>query len=115
MEQIKKGDDYMNMSLSVSPEKYFDSRFDGQEKLFTEKFNGLKTQFDERFNSLESKFDERINSLESKFDERINSLEIKFDAIDKRSKWSTNLTFGVLGLLVAMVGTLLVMTSLHHF
>ncbi len=104
MEQIKKGDDYMNMSLSVSPEKYFDSRFDGQEKLFTEKFNGLKTQFDERFNSLESKFDERINSL-----------EIKFDAIDKRSKWSTNLTFGVLGLLVAMVGTLLVMTSLHHF
>ena len=104
MEQIKKGDDYMNMSLSVSPEKYFDSRFDGQEKLFTEKFNGLKTQFDERFNSLESKFDERINSL-----------EIKFDAIDKRSKWSTNLTFGVLGLLAAMVGTLLVMASLHHF
>ena len=104
MEQIKKGDDYMNMSLSVSPEKYFDSRFDGQEKLFTEKFNGLKTQFDER-----------LNSLENKFDERFNSLEIKFDAIDKRSKWSTNLTFGVLGLLVAMVGTLLVMTSLHHF
>ncbi len=104
MEQIKKGDDYMNMSLSVSPEKYFDSRFDGQEKLFTEKFNGLKTQFDER-----------LNSLENKFDERLNSLEIKFDAIDKRSKWSTNLTFGVLGLLVAMVGTLLVMTSLHHF
>ncbi len=104
MEQIKKGDDYMNMSLSVSPEKYFDSRFDGQEKLFTEKFNGLKTQFDER-----------LNSLESKFDERINSLEIKIDVIDKRSKWSTNLTFGVLGLLVAMVGTLLVMTSLHHF
>ncbi|MCL4497689.1 MAG: hypothetical protein M1467_06245 [Deltaproteobacteria bacterium] len=104
MEQIKKGDDYMNMSLSVSPEKYFDSRFDGQEKLFTEKFNGLKTQFDERFNSLENKFDERFNSL-----------EIKIDAIDKRSKWSTNLTFGVLGLLAAMVGTLLVMTSLHHF
>ena len=44
MEEIKKSEDYMNMSMSISPEKYFDSRFDGQEKLFTEKFNTLQTQ-----------------------------------------------------------------------
>ena len=113
MEEFKKEDDFVNMSLSVSPEKYFDARFDGQEKLFTEKFNGLKTQFDERFNSLESKFDQRINGLETKFDGEIKILLEKIESVDKKLNWTSNLTFAILGLALVMVGTLFAKLVLH--
>ena len=102
MEEIKKSEDYMNMSLSVSPEKYFDSRFDGQEKLFIEKFNGQKARFDERFNSLETKFDVRIDNLEAQLNGRIDGLEAKIDALYKMLTFGFGVIIAVLAVLVAL-------------
>ncbi|MHB1755883.1 MAG: hypothetical protein ACYCT6_10655 [bacterium] len=100
--ELKKGEEYMNASFSISPEKYFDTRFDYQEKLFTEKFNGQKAQFDERFNGLEAKFDGKFNII----DERFDSLETKFDekinAVDKKLTFGFSLIMAVLAVLVAL-------------
>ncbi len=82
MEEIKKSEDYMNMSFSISPEKYFDSRFDAQEKLFTEKFNSLQTQIETLSDKSGSetvrtndKIETEVQRLEDKIDFEINSLK----------------------------------------
>ena len=128
MEDIKKTEDYMNMSLSISPEKYFDSRFDAQEKLFTEKFNGLQTQFNglqtqfnglqTQFNGLQSqietmsdKFALDISKLDEKFEAKINSLDEKFetkiDALDKRLNFGFTIIISTLGVLTAGISILI--------
>ena len=91
MEEIKRSEDYMNMSLSVSPEKYFDSRFDGQEKLFTEKLNNLQIQID----TLSGKMDSGFKAQSERFDTKI-------DGLDKRLTLGFSLIMAVLAALVAL-------------
>ncbi len=102
MEETKRSEDYMNMSLSVSPEKYFDSRFDGQEKLFTEKFNNLQIQID----TLSDKIDTEIHNLSDKMDAEFKAQSEKFDAkidgIDKRLTLGFTLIMAMLAALVAL-------------
>ncbi len=87
MEELKKEDEYMNASFSISPEKYFDTRFDYQEKLFTEKFNSLHTQ---------------IDSLSEKTDSEIKALSDKIDAVDKRLSMGFSIIIAMLAILVAL-------------
>ena len=110
MEETKRSEDYMNMSLSsVSPEKYFDSRFDGQEKLFTEKFNNLQIQIDTLSDKLESginnlsdKMDFGFKAHDERFKAEIKSLYAKIDGIDKRLTLGFSLIMAVLAALVAL-------------
>ncbi|MHB1694282.1 MAG: hypothetical protein ACYCUW_10455, partial [bacterium] len=59
----------MNASFSISPEKYFDTRFDYQEKLFIEKFNSLHTQID----SMSEKTASEIKTLSDKTDSQFKA------------------------------------------
>ncbi|MCL6119607.1 MAG: hypothetical protein M0Z57_01725 [Deltaproteobacteria bacterium] len=136
MEEIKKSEDYMNMSMAISPEKYFDSRFDGQEKLFTEKFNTLQTQINSiqtQIETLSDRLGSEISRLDDKIDFEITSLkeneiknlndkmdagfkaqsekfETKIDALDKRLTFGFTVILSVLGVLTAVLG---VLVTLH--
>ena len=41
------------MDFSISPEKYFDARFDGQEKLFNSRFDNLTSYVNTKFDEFE--------------------------------------------------------------
>ncbi|MHB1755740.1 MAG: hypothetical protein ACYCT6_09915 [bacterium] len=136
MEEIKKSEDYMNMSMAISPKKYFDSRFDGQEKLFTEKFNTLQTQINSiqtQIETLSDRLGSEISRLDDKIDFEITSLkeneiknlndkmdagfkaqsekfETKIDALDKRLTFGFTVILSVLGVLTAVLG---VLVTLH--
>ncbi|MCL4532958.1 MAG: hypothetical protein M1502_01660 [Deltaproteobacteria bacterium] len=129
MEEIKKSEDYMNMSMAISPEKYFDSRFDGQEKLFTEKFNTLQTQIEtlsDRLGSEISRLDDKIDfeitslkeneiknlndKMDAGFKAQSEKFETKIDALDKRLTFGFTVILSVLGVLTAVLG---VLVTLH--
>ena len=87
MEQLKKEDEYMNASLSISPEKYFDTKFDYQEKLFTEKFNGLNIKIDMLDNKIDTevkRLSDKIDMLDNKIDTEVKRLSDKIDMLDNK-------------------------------
>ena len=102
MEETKRNEDYMNMSLSVSPEKYFDSRFDGQEKLFAEKFNNLQIQIDTLSDKLESEVQRLSDKMDEGFKAQSEKFDAKIDGIDKRLTLGFSLMTAMLAALVAL-------------
>ena len=84
------------MDFSISPEKYFDARFDGQEKLFNSRFDNLTDYVNAKFFELDKKIDTKVSELDKKIDD-------KFSILDKKFTWGIGLVMGFMTIIFAVL------------
>lgn len=82
MEPVKRENEIMETSWSISPEKYFDTKFEYQERFFNEKFLGIQIQ-----NKAEHLIlDKKIDVLAEQNKAEHISLDRKIDALAEQNK-----------------------------
>ena len=94
MDEFKKEESFMDPGLSVSPEKYFDTKFEYQEKWFAEKFNTFQARIDADIKQLSSE---------------IKRVDEKIDSVDRRLSSQFKITLGTMGIVIAMMGVVITM------
>ncbi len=96
MAEFKKEESLMDVSLSISPEKYFDTKFEYQEKWFSEKFNTFQAKIDADIQRVESEVKNLNGKIES---------ETRF--LDKKFTNQFKITLGSLGIIIAMMSIII--------
>ncbi len=120
MEPIKRANEIMKTIWSISPEKYFDTKFEYQERFFNEKFHGSQIQIDDLSEQNKAEhlaLDKKIDDLSEQNKAEHLALDKKIDDLSERNNTehanlgkridrNFQMTFSVLGLIVAMLGLL---------
>ncbi len=131
MEPVKRENEIMETSWSISPEKYFDTKFEYQERFFNEKFLGIQIQNKAEHISLDKKIDalaeqnktehiildKKIDALAEQNKAEHISLDKKIDALAEQNKFehtglerridrNFQISMAVQGLVVAILGLL---------
>jgi hypothetical protein len=95
MEPVKRENEIMETSWSISPEKYFDTKFEYQERFFNEKFLGIQIQ-----NKAEH------ISLDKKIDALAEQNKFEHTGLERRIDRNFQISMAVQGLVVAILGLL---------
>ncbi len=95
MEPVKRENEIMETSWSISPEKYFDTKFEYQERFFNEKFLGIQIQ-----NKAEH------ISLDKKIDALAEQNKFEHTGLERRIDRNFQISMAVQGLIVAILGLL---------
>ncbi len=82
MEPVKRENEIMETSWSISPEKYFDTKFEYQERFFNEKFLGIQIQNKAEHLILDKKID--VLAEQNKAEHLI--LDKKIDVLAEQNK-----------------------------
>ena len=131
MEPVKRENEIMETSWSISPEKYFDTKFEYQERFFNEKFLGIQIQnkaehiiLDKKIDALAEQnktehiiLDKKIDVLAEQNKAEHISLDKKIDALAEQNKFehtglerridrNFQISMAVQGLIVAILGLL---------
>ena len=93
--EVKRENEIMEASWSISPEKYFDTKFEYQERFFNEKFLGIQIQ-----NKTEH------ISLDKKIDALAEQNKFEHTGLERRIDRNFQISMAVQGLIVAILGLL---------
>ncbi len=138
MEPVKRENEIMETSWSISPEKYFDTKFEYQERFFNEKFLGIQIQNKAEHLILDKKIDvlaEQNKAEHISLDRKIDALaeqnktehlilDKKIDALAEQNKFehtglerridrNFQISMTVQGLIVAILGLLVTLHFVH--
>ncbi len=92
---VKRENEIMETSWSISPEKYFDTKFEYQERFFNEKFLGIQIQ---------NKAEHII--LDKKIDALAEQNKFEHTGLERRIDRNFQISMAVQGLIVAILGLL---------
>ena len=113
MEPVKRENEIMETSWSISPEKYFDTKFEYQERFFNEKFLGIQIQNKAEHFILDKKIDALAEQnktehliLDKKIDALAEQNKFEHTGLERRIDRNFQISMAVQGLIVAILGLL---------